>query len=94
MAQAKGRVTGRRGDHRITLYALSTCIWCRRTRQLLESEDVTFDYIYVDLLDAAEREQAKSEIRRWNPSTSFPTIVIDEELSVVGYKPDRIRELI
>jgi glutaredoxin len=94
MTQARGTVTGRRGDHRIILYALSTCIWCKRTRQLLENEEVTFDYVYVDLLEATEREQAKREIRQWNPSTSFPTIVIDNQQSVVGYKPEKIKELL
>ena len=34
---------------KIMLYALSTCIWCKKTRELLQSSGVAFDYIYVDL---------------------------------------------
>ena len=34
---------------KILLYALSTCGWCRKTRQLLDDLGVAYDYIYVDL---------------------------------------------
>lgn len=92
MAQARGRNPGVREDHRITLYALSTCVWCRRTRKFLEEQDVSFDYVYVDLLEAQERESAKNSVRQWNPRVSFPTLVIDDEYCVVGFKPEKIRD--
>jgi arsenate reductase-like glutaredoxin family protein len=28
----------------------------------------------------------------WNPAASFPTIVIDNQRSIVGFKEDEIRE--
>jgi arsenate reductase-like glutaredoxin family protein len=28
----------------------------------------------------------------WNPSASFPTLVIDNQRSIVGFKEDEIRE--
>ena len=36
---------------KILLYSLSTCIWCRKTKELLERLGVSYDYIFVDLLD-------------------------------------------
>ena len=42
---------------KIMLYALSTCGWCRKTRDLLESLGVEYDYVYVDLLSGEDRER-------------------------------------
>lgn len=35
---------------RVMLYALSTCGWCARTKELLTDLGVGFSYVYVDLL--------------------------------------------
>lgn len=91
MPNAKGSVQGPHNTHHVVFYGLSTCIWCRRTREFLESAGVAFDYYYVDLLSGPEREEALREVRRWNPAVSFPTLVIDDTRSVVGYREDDIR---
>ncbi len=77
----------------IRLFALSTCIWCKKTRELLSSLGVAFDYIYVDLLKGAERAEAIAEVKKYNSSMSFPTLVIGEK-SIVGLKEKEIREAI
>jgi glutaredoxin-like protein NrdH len=92
MAEPRGTVSGSHDEHQVSFYGLSTCIWCRKTRNLLEELGVAFDYVYVDLLKGEEREKAKETIREWNPAVSFPTIVIDNEASVVGYKPEKVKE--
>ncbi len=92
MAEAKGSVAGSKNQHRVLFYGLSTCIWCRRTRQYLEEQGVAFHFYYVDLLGGQEREDVIGQVRRWNPATSFPTIVIDENHSVIGYRPEEIAE--
>ena len=91
MANARGSVEGANSTKQVTFYGLSTCVWCKRTRQLLEDNNVAFDFIYVDLLTGKERKEAIEEVRKWNRATSFPTLVVDDEQSVVGYKPDQIR---
>jgi hypothetical protein len=48
---------------KIMLYALSTCIWCKKTRELLQSSGAAFDYVYVDLLKGEDRAQAIEEIK-------------------------------
>jgi glutaredoxin-like protein NrdH len=92
MAEPQGRVEGQYNNHRVTLYALSTCIWCRKTRELLEAEGVTFDYIYVDLIDVNGREAARTHIRQFSDRTSFPAIIVDDQDCIVGFKPDVIKE--
>ncbi len=76
---------------KITLYALSTCIWCKKTRGLLSSLGVSFDYIYVDLLKGEERNRAVEEIKHFNSSVSFPTLVIGEK-TIVGFRETEIKE--
>lgn len=76
---------------KITLYALSTCIWCKKTKELLSSMDVAFDYIYVDLLKGDDRSRAIEQVKKYNPSTSFPTIVIGEK-GIVGFREKEIKE--
>ncbi|VVB70070.1 Glutaredoxin [uncultured archaeon] len=76
---------------KITLYALSTCIWCKKTKELLAALGVSFDYIYVDLLKGEDRNQAIAEIKRYNPGLSFPTLVIGEK-GIVGFREKEIKE--
>jgi glutaredoxin len=76
----------------VMLYALSTCGWCQKTRRLLDDLGVEYDYLYVDQALGDERRTALRELSLWNPAASFPTIVIDNQRSIVGFKEDEIRE--
>ena len=84
-------VPGRKSGN-VMLYALSTCGWCRKTKELLDDLGVEYDYEYVDQLQGDEREAAIREVTRWNPSCSFPTVVIDNKKCIIGYKESEIRE--
>jgi len=84
-------VPGRKGPP-IMLYALSTCIWCRKTRQLLENLGVEYDYLYVDQLQGSERQEAIDTVKKWNPACSFPTLVIDNKKCIAGYQEDEIKK--
>ncbi len=79
---------------KIVLYALSTCMWCRMTKDLLKDLGVAYHYVDVDLLEAAEKETARQEIRKWNPKGSYPTIVIDDRTCISGFDEAEIREKI
>jgi glutaredoxin len=76
----------------IMLYALSTCGWCARTKELLRILGVEFDYIYVDLLEGKEQDDVMNEVERWNPKGSFPTLVIKGKTVIIGFREDEIRE--
>ena len=74
------------------LYALSTCIWCRKTKQLLTDLGVEYDYVFVDLLTGADRDEVVKMVTKWNPDGSFPTIVLNDKKCIVGFKEPEIRE--
>jgi glutaredoxin len=81
-------------SHSIVLYGLSTCVWCRKMKEFLEREGVVFEVVHVDELSGAQRDAAVSEVRKWNPAVSFPTVVIDGVRSVNGYRPDEVKEVL
>lgn len=78
----------------LVLYALSTCLWCRKVKELLDNEGVCYDYVFVDKFDGEEGKQLDDIVRKWNPKESFPVLVINEEMAIVGYKAEEIKEMI
>ena len=77
----------------IVLYALSTCIWCKKTKRLLSNLGIAYDYVFVDLLNHDDREIVKKEMLKWNPRGSFPTIVVNDKKSIIGYNVEQIKGL-
>jgi glutaredoxin-like protein NrdH len=86
-------VAERRDTMQVKVFALSTCPYCKMARQFLSEQDVIFDVTEVDKLEGQERTDAVEEVKRLSGGTSFPVIVIDDEV-IVGYNKPRIKELI
>ncbi len=86
MKQQKGENKGQ-----VTLYALSTCAWCKKTKELLDELQVKYDCVYVDNLSGQDRSNTIEEIKLWNPRCSFPTLVISNQC-IVGFEEQKIRE--
>lgn len=89
MEHVKGRSKGK-----IELYALSTCGWCAKTKQLLNDLGVEYWFVFVDLLPPEEMEEAIRTVERYNPHGSFPTMVIDDSRTIVGFREAEIREVL
>jgi glutaredoxin-like protein NrdH len=83
-------VTGKNAGH-IVLYALSTCPWCHKTKALLDSFGIDYSYVYVDLLSKEDKDIAMQTIEKFNPSISFPTLVINNKDYIIGFQEDKIR---
>lgn len=81
-----------KGD--IRLYALSTCIWCMRTKRLLDELGVEYHYADVDLLEDDDREEAMEIIHKHNPKGGFPTLIINDDTCIVGYKESDIKKAV
>jgi len=79
---------------KILLYALSTCGWCKKTKEFLNNIGVEFSYIYVDLVKDGERDKVIEQVNKCNPRNSFPTIIINDKECIIGYREDEIREAI
>jgi glutaredoxin len=77
---------------KIILYALSTCGWCKKTKELLNKLDVEYSYIFVDLLNENDKDKVMKDIEKWNSNLSFPTLIINNQKCIVGFKEDKIKE--
>jgi glutaredoxin-like protein NrdH len=77
---------------KVMLYALSTCGWCKKTKSLLNELGVEYDYTDVDLLKDDEQNATVRVIQKFNPDCNFPTMVINDKKSIIGFKEDDIRE--
>ena len=76
---------------KVFLYALSTCGWCKKTKELLNDLGVEYSYVFVDKLESGDREMKMEELSKWNPRCSFPTLVINDEKCITGFKEEDIR---
>jgi glutaredoxin-like protein NrdH len=78
---------------KVTLFALSTCGWCAKTKALLKELGVDHYYVFVDLLPQEDLEDVIKEVEKFNPHGSFPTLVINDGTHVIiGFREQEIRE--
>lgn len=77
----------------IHLYALSTCPYCRMTKRYLDDHGITYELTEVDLLEGAEKQAAVDEIKRLSGGTSFPVLVVDDQV-VVGFNKSKIADIV
>jgi len=79
------------GHIAVTLFSLSTCGHCKRTKAFLQEKGVAYDYIDVDLLSGDSLTEVYDLVKTYNPRGSFPTLVIGEKKTViVGDRLDEI----
>jgi len=78
----------------VFMYALSTCVWCKKTKAFLGELGVEYRYVDVDLVPEAEKDQVVADLARWNPARNFPTIVVNGRTVIVGFHPERVKEVL
>jgi glutaredoxin len=79
----------------VTIYALSTCGFCKRALAFLRENSIKFKYIYFDDLQG----DVKSEIREhligtFNETLRFPFLVHNNERCLVGFDEDEWKSLL
>jgi len=78
----------------ILLFTLSTCVWCRKMKRWLDEKGFAYSYVDVDLESGEEKASVMEELERWNPLCSFPTVVVNQKECFVGFKPEKLTELV
>ena len=77
---------GTNKNHDLTLFALSTCGFCRRSMKFLKEKNVAFKFVYLDKLEREKKTEIKSQLKKkFNKRPVFPYLVIDETKVVVGF---------
>jgi glutaredoxin-like protein NrdH len=78
---------------KVTVYALSTCPWCRKTKQFFTDSQVPFEAVDLDLLSGDEADEASAKAHELSGGRRFPVTVINGEV-VVGFNPDKFLDLL
>ena len=86
------KVEGAKKDKKVFLYTLSTCGWCKKTKQFLIDKEVEYEYIDVDKCDRKEQQEIVKELREKGVKAAFPVIMIDEDTVITWYKEKAIQE--
>jgi glutaredoxin-like protein NrdH len=86
------RVSGKNSKHKVLVYALSTCVWCKMTKQFLKDNDIEYEYVNVDLCDEDDKVKIRQHIQSKGGNLSYPTIIIDGEILITGFRKDKLKE--
>jgi glutaredoxin len=86
------KVAGKNNRHKVLMYALSTCAWCKKTKQFLKDNNVEFEYVDVDLCDRVDRKKVHDDIESHGGDLSYPTLIVDNKTLITGFREDTIRK--
>jgi len=86
------KVPGKNNKHRVLMYAISTCAWCKLTKNFLKDNNIEYEYFDVDLSDGEDREKIRREILKRGGRLSYPAIIIDDKILINGFREDKIKE--
>ncbi len=84
------KVDGKNSKHKVFVYALSTCVWCKMTKQYLKDNNVAFEYVDVDLCTEDEKDMIRRQIAAKGATLSYPTTIIDNKIVVTGFRKDQL----
>jgi len=86
------RVDGKNNKHKVLMYAISTCAWCKMTKKFLNDSEVQYEYVDVDLTSDDDHEKIKQHILNKGGELSYPTIIVDDRVVITGFRKDKIKE--
>jgi glutaredoxin-like protein NrdH len=86
------KVQGKNKKNKVFLYALSTCAWCKMTKQFLKDNDIEFEYVDVDQCSDEDLKTIKQQILGKGGSLSYPVVIVNEKTLINGFRKDKIKE--
>jgi glutaredoxin len=86
-------VPGASEPHRLTVYALSTCAFCKKSMRFLEEKGLSYRYVYLDQLDLDLKREVKGELKsKFDNLPVFPVLTIDETEALSGFTEEKWSE--
>ncbi len=86
-------VPGDAEPHKLTVYALSTCAFCKKAMRYLEEQGLTYRYIFLDQLDFDLKREVKQELKsRHRNIPVFPILTIDDDEALSGFAEQKWAE--
>ena len=77
---------------KVSMYTLSTCPWCRKTKQFFNQQQIPFEFVDYDLADETTQDKIMRELDAEGVK-GFPFVRIGDQ-TVEGYQPERFAKLL
>lgn len=85
--------SGEKKDIKVTVYALSTCGFCRRGLAFLRDNSVEFEYVYVDHLPLETKNKVKDVLaEKYKERVAFPFVILNGKEVMVGFSEIRWKD--
>jgi len=80
-------------DQNVTIFTLSTCMWCRKCKTFLNDKNVKYKYVDLDKIPYSDKAQILEYLKAsYQERVSYPFLICDAG-HVVGYDPNKYAEL-
>lgn len=86
------KVPGKNNKNKVFLYALSTCAWCKMTKQFLKDNQIEFEYVDVDKCTPEDLDKVKKNVLDLGGSLSYPVIIVNDKTLINGFRKDLLKE--
>ena len=88
-------IEGERDPVEVTLYALSTCGFCRKALEFLQKYSIKFKYIHVDDLPVDVKKELRVDLMlKTGRNVNYPLMVINGDKYIFGFREDEWKELL
>ncbi|MCK5587553.1 MAG: glutaredoxin family protein [Candidatus Lokiarchaeota archaeon] len=80
-------VLGNNKSRKVTLYALSTCGFCKRALAFLRENSIDFRYVFVDYLEKKVVGDLREELKEKSGRRHivYPFLIVDDAPILVGF---------
>jgi len=86
------KVAGKNSKHKVFLYTLSSCAWCKLTKKFLTEKKIEYEYVDVDLCSDKDRDAIRKDIESRGGEPRYPIIIVDDKILIHGFRKDKISE--
>jgi glutaredoxin len=86
------KVPGKNKKQKVFLYTLSTCAWCKMTKQYLKDNGIEYEYVDVDQCNEEDLDKIKEDVLSKGGHLSYPVIIINNKTLINGFRKDLIKE--
>jgi glutaredoxin len=78
---------------KVSIYTISTCPVCRKTKEFFRSRGIPFDLVDFDLTSESEQNRIAAEMMKGTGNIGFPFVKIGDVV-VIGFNPERFEQLL
>lgn len=64
----------------------------QKTKRFLKDQGVEYEYVDVDLCSEEDRRKIREDILGRGGQLSYPTIIVDDEVLITGFREAKIKE--